>query len=227
MIESLGKVLQDRAHAARLLAMKIAKFKNSNAIVVGIGQEGASVGAMIAKELNLSFEIVLCRQVLHPANSDRVIGSVSEGVVMLRDDVQDIPKDSLVRQIAKLQMEIEKDKEFIYGTFTRPTFKYQTVIPVGDILSSSNNLLAGLKVIQSQSPLQVIVAVPVIDPHVASEVAAEVNDLVFIQMGVGLQNEKYLYKNHLPVDLSDIKKSVSSIKNHVLNLPAIPLESHS
>lgn len=204
--------MEDREHAARLLAIKIANYKNSNAIVVGIGAGGASVGSSLARELNLKFEVVLCKPVPHPANPNRTIGSVSDGLVLLDDNIRDIPQDFLVRQVSRLRMEIEQDYRVIYGSNTRPSFKYKTVIPVTDVLVTSNNLLAGLKVIQAQNPLKVIVVVPLAEAHVAAEIAGDVNDLVFLHMGSGELREKDIYSRCPPVDLLEIRKAITSIK---------------
>jgi predicted phosphoribosyltransferase len=224
MTKTTCKLLHDREHAARLLAIKVANYKNSNAIVVGVGPGGASVGSSLAKELNLGFEVVLCRQVKHPAHPDRTIGSVSDGMVVLDDDIQGIPQDFLIRQVANLRLEMERDYRLIYGNNTRPSFKYKTIIPVGDVLVTPNSLLAGLKVIQSQNPLRVIVAVPVVEPHVASEIAGEVNDLVFVHMGSGHMREQDFYDNYTPVDLMEIKKSITSVNAIAVNhIPALPL----
>lgn len=210
------KLLQDRAHAARLLASKVAYYKNSSAVVVGVGSEGAAVGSALAKELNLVFEVVLCRQVKHPAHPETTIGSISDSLVVLNQHSYDIPQDYVVRQIATLQREIENDYRLIYGSRLRPSFQYKTVIPVGDVLDTAHSLMAGLKVIKIQNPLQMIVAIPVVEPHAAAEIAGEVNDLVFVHMESGNLRDKDFYNSCPPVDLKEIKNSITSFKNKAL-----------
>ncbi len=210
------KLLQDRAHAAHLLASKVGHYKNTSAVVVGVGQEGATVGSSLAKELNLGFEVVLCRPLKDPAHPQKTIGSVSEGLVVLNEYSHTIPQDYVVRQVANLQRAIENDYRFIYGDQPRPSFKYKTVIPVGDVLSTPHCLMAGLKLIKNQNPLQVIVAIPVVEPHAAIEIAGEVNDLVFVHMEVGNLYEKNFYANCPPIDLLEIRNSITSLKNAAL-----------
>src|SRR6185295_9898008 len=103
------KLLQDRAHAAHLLATKVGHYKNTSAVVVGVGPEGATVGSSLAKELNLGFEVVLCKPLKDPAYPQKAIGSVSDGLVVLNECSHTIPQDYVMRQIANLQHEIEND----------------------------------------------------------------------------------------------------------------------
>lgn len=207
-----NKLLQDRAHAAHLLANKVGHYKNTNAVVVGVGPGGAVVGSCLAKELNLDFEVVLCQPLKDPANPQKTIGSVSDGLVVLNEECSHtIPQDYVMRQVANLQREIEKDHQLIYGGQPRPSFKYKTVIPVGDVLATSHSLMAGLKIIKNQNPLQVIVAIPVVEPHAAIEIAGEVNDLVFVHMETGILNERDFYDNCPPLNFEEIKNSITSL----------------
>lgn len=208
-----GKILQDSEYAAHLLAQKVMRYKNSNAIVVGVGPGGSSVGPSLAKELNLPFEVVLCREIKHPANDRKTIGSVSDEVVVMNDNTYDIPQDFLMRKVANLKLEIENDYKTIYGDQQKPSFRSKTVIPVTDVLTTPESLLAGIEVIKSHLPLKVIVAVPVVAPHAAAKVAGQVNDFIFLHMEPGYLDENDYGKRSSFIDLMRIKNSVSFHKN--------------
>ncbi len=207
-----GKILQDSEYAAHLLAQKVMCYKNSNTIVVGVGPSGSSVGQSLAKELNLPFEVVLCRDIKHPANERKIIGSVSDGAVVMCDDTDDIPQDFLMRHIINLKHEIEHDYKTIYGNRPKPSFRNMTVIPVADVLINPDGLLAGIEAIKSHIPLKVIVAVPVVARHAAAKVAGQVNDFVFLRMEPGNLDEKNYVGRNSYIDLMKIKNSVISYK---------------
>lgn len=175
--------LQDSEYAAHLLAQKVLHYKSSNTIVVGVGPHGASVGPSLAKELNLPFHIVLCREIKHPADETITIGSVSDGeVVMNMNEIShDIPQDFLMRQVINLKNQIEKDYKAIYGDEPKPSFRSKTVIPVVDVLHTPESLLAGIRAIKAHQPLQVVVAVPVVEPRAAARVADEVTDFYYLR----------------------------------------------
>lgn len=206
------KLLQDRAHAAHLLASKVVQYKNTRAVIAGVGAEGAAVGSALAKELNLDFEVVLCRPVKDPANPKKTIGSVSDDLVVLDEHCHSIPRDYVMWQVNRLQREMAREYQLIYGSLLRPSFKYKTVISVGDVLSTAHHLMAGLKTIKNQNPLHVIAAIPVVEPYAAAQIANEVNDIVFVQMEKGHLQETDFYSSCTPVDLLEIKNSITSLK---------------
>jgi predicted phosphoribosyltransferase len=116
MTTTNSTLLKDRLHAAKLLAAKVASFKDSNAIVVGVGLGGASLGISLAKELNLALQVILFQSIRHPAHPEKSIGSVSDGIVVLDDDFKDIPLDYVMGQVASLRVMIEQDYKQIYGS---------------------------------------------------------------------------------------------------------------
>jgi predicted phosphoribosyltransferase len=55
--------IQDREQAGYLLSKKLMLYKNSNALVVGLGHGGAVVGYHVAHALQLSFAVIPCRKI--------------------------------------------------------------------------------------------------------------------------------------------------------------------
>lgn len=210
MTTTNSTLLKDRLHAAKLLAAKVASFKDSNAIVVGVGLGGASLGISLAKELNLALQVIFFQSIRHPAHPDKTIGSVSDGIVVLDEDINDIPLDYVMGQVASLRVMMEQDYKQIYGSNTRPSFRYKTIIVVADGLTKSNSLIAGLRAIKSQSPLNVIVAIPVLEPEMATRIASEAKDVVFVHMARAVRQQE-IYENYPPVELMDIKHSMTSL----------------
>jgi putative phosphoribosyl transferase len=185
MVYADEKIVYDSDYAAHMLARKVMRYKNSNAVVVGVGPNGSSVGPSLAKELNLPFHVILCREIQHPADATRTIGSVSDTAVVMNlnmDTSHDIPQEFIARQVTNLKNQIEIEYKIMYGVRPKPSFRNKIVIPVADILTTPENLLAGIESVKSHIPLQVIVAVPVIDPLAAAKVAGEVTDLVFLHV---------------------------------------------
>lgn len=215
MVCADGKILEDNEYAVRLLAQKVMRYKSSNAVVVGVGPNGSSLGPPLAKELNLPFHVVLCKELKHPANPRKTIGAVSDTAVVmnLNTGSHDIPQDFLARQITNLKHQIEKEYKEIYSDQPKPSFKYMTVIPVVDALTTPENLLAGIKAIKAHMPLQVIVAVPVIAIQAAAKVAGEVTDLVFLNIEPNTRDKKSDSQNS-PIELWKIKSVIDSLKRY-------------
>jgi predicted phosphoribosyltransferase len=213
MVYADRKILQDSEYAAHLLARKVMRYKCSNAIVVGVGPNGSSVGPPLAKELNLPFHVVLCREIKHPADATKIIGFVSDSSVVmnLNTNSHDIPLDFLARQVTNLKSKIEKEYKAIYSDQPKPSFRNKVVIPVVDILTTPENLLAGIETLKTHTPLQVIVAVPVVAIQAAAKVAGEVTHLVFLHIESNAIDRKFDDQNS-PIELLKIKGAIDSLK---------------
>jgi putative phosphoribosyl transferase len=215
MVCTDGKIVEDNAYEVHLLAQKVLRYKTSNAIVVGVGPNGSALGPPLAKELNLPFHVVLCKEIKHPANARKTIGSVSDTAVVMNTNINtnshDIPQDFLARQVINLKNQIEKEYQVIYGDQPKPSFRNKVVIPVVDILTTPENLLAGIKTIKSHLPRQVIVAVPVVAIQAAAKVAGEVTDLVFLHVESNDIDKKFEGLNS-PIELWKIKSVIDSLK---------------
>jgi predicted phosphoribosyltransferase len=214
MVYTDEKILEDSEYAAQLLARKVMRYTSINAIVVGVGPHGSSVGPALAKELNLPFHVVLCMELKHPADATKTIGSVSDSAVVMdmNTNSHDIPQDFLARQVINLKNQIEKEYKAIYCDQPKPSFRNKVVIPVVDVLTSPEILLAGIKTVQSHKPLKVIVAVPVVAIKAAAKVAGEVTDLVFLQIASN-EIDKKSHKNS-PIELLKIQGAIGSLNRY-------------
>jgi putative phosphoribosyl transferase len=158
MVYSSEMIVHDNEYTAHLLAQKVMRYKCRNSVIVGVGHRPSSIGLSLAKELNLPFDVVLCREIKHPADARKTIGSVSDGVVVMNNTItHDIPQDYIYRQVVNLKNQIENDYKRIYSHQAKPSFRSKTVIPVADMLTAPESVLAGILTIKAQEPSQVIV----------------------------------------------------------------------
>lgn len=103
MISNNTMILQNREEGAHFLAKRLMKYRKGDAIVVGVGLGGTSMGFSLARELRLPFELVLCRQIEDPGDPKRTIGSVSDCEVLIHNESHDMPQDFLTHKVSKLQ----------------------------------------------------------------------------------------------------------------------------
>jgi len=185
-------IICNREEAGYLLSKKLSAFKRSNAVVVGIPHGGVCVAAVIAEELILPLEIMACRKIKNPANSDENIGSVSEDDVFLHDCSRTIPQEYLRHRILQLQRSILVEKGSYYGIRKPLSFRYRPVILVDDLLISSDSMIACLRSIRKQSPLKIVVAVALASAEAARSISAVADDIEFIKIEPLLMSpEKY------------------------------------
>jgi putative phosphoribosyl transferase len=181
-------ILKDRKQAAQFLGEKLTEYKNQNAIVVSVSRKSAATAYHLAEYLQLPFEIFPCKEIKHPGISSKTIGSVSADEVLLHDDINDIPKDFIYRQIQMIQHSIKAENKQHQNIKHWIDLKYKSVIVVTDILQNTDMVQACLRSIKKQNPLKVIVAAIAVAPEPARIVASEVDQITFLKMETHSKN---------------------------------------
>ena len=161
MLNHIRRVLQNRAHAGRLLAEKLSAYRNSDSVIVAVPHGGVPVGVEMAKALRLPLEISFSRRIKHPANSDLSIGAVSLDEVLLDETMQHIPQHYILNQIALLKRNLQHQFNAYYSERDHPDLKDKNVILVDDVLRDPGQLQASLQSLKKQQPARIIVAAPV------------------------------------------------------------------
>ena len=171
--------IHDRKQAALLLAQKMIRNKNSDAVIFGVPHGGAVIGYHLAKKLNLGFDVIPCRPIPHPADQRRTIGSVSVDQVVVHDEGYDIPRDYIYHQIMRSQNVLDAQQAFYQSA--RPAevaVRNKDVIVAGDIVKSADSLLAAIRALRKRKPGKVIVAAPVMTPEAMVRLSGEVDEIV-------------------------------------------------
>ena len=183
MILNQSFTIVDRRQAALLLAQKLGQYRSSNSVVVGIPSGGAVVGYNLAKRLGLSFDVIGCRPIAHPADQRRTICSVSLDHVVLHDEGYDIPRDYIYHQIIRAQNALNAQDSF-YASAGRAevTIGNKEVIVTGDIVRSADSLLAAIRTLRKRKANKIIVAAPMVTPEAMVRLSREVDEIVFLVM---------------------------------------------
>lgn len=170
--------IKDRKHAASLLAQLLREYHPENAVVTGIPPGGAALGFHIAKELNLPMKVISCKEIEHPRDSRKSIGSICESEKMISDYERGIPADYISNQIIRLQHNAKIENELYNQKII--SLRNKTVILVIDKLKNADALLASLRCIKKENPHKVIVAVAFADPEAARVIAEAADEFVFL-----------------------------------------------
>lgn len=195
----MDAILDNREHAGHVLSRKLAYYQSSSAVVVGIPHGGVVVAAALAEALSLPLEVMPCRKIRNPANSEENIGSVSEDEVFLHDCARSIPQDFLHHKIRQLQRCILQEKTSYYDSRQPLSFRHRPVILVDDLLTSADTMMACLRSIRKQRPLEIVIAVALAEVVAARDVSAEADDFKCIKIEQHLAPPDSYFKEFLPV----------------------------
>lgn len=217
----MSAVMQDREEAGYLLSKKLASFKNTNAIVVGIPHGGVCVASAIADSLSLPLEVMPCRKIKDPGDGSKNIGSVSQDDVFIHDCARTIPQDYISHQIILLRNAISHENRKYYGDDQPASLRYRTVILVDDLLASSDTMMACLRGIKKHIPLKIIVAVPVVSAEAARIVGAEADDMQFLKMEASLASPDEYFADFPKVDDQKVKELLEASRKSVEDISIV------
>ncbi len=209
-------LFKNREEAGEKLAEELKDYKNKKDIIVlGIPRGGVVVGAVLAKKLNLPFDLIIPRKLPIPGNPEMGFGAIlSDGTVLLNNLVVRsygiTPED--IKRISQQVLEEVRRREQEYQRKTsaswRKRIKDKIVILVDDGLATGFTMLAAIKAIKKVQPEKVIVAVPVSPQDSITRVKPEADELIcfYVQKGYGAFAVASFYQDFHDLDDEEIKK---------------------
>ena len=163
-------MFKDRIHAANLLAQKLKDLKDTNSVVVALPRGGVPIGAVIAKSLNLEFDIFFVKKIPSPYNKEVAIGAVSEnGFVYLNQEaiaMLNISKEYILQKQKEILENIKRKRE-LYNK-PRVDLKDKKVIIVDDGIATGASMILAIDAIKKEKAKDIVVAAPVAPLEVAN-----------------------------------------------------------
>jgi predicted phosphoribosyltransferase len=156
---------EDRADAARRLAVKLKGRSLHKPVVLGIPRGGVVTAAILARELGADLDVALSRKLRAPYQSELAIGSISEdGKVYLTNFAQVAPgvtPDYLTRECELQMSEIARRRQLFRAVKPIVSLRGRSVIVTDDGIATGATMIAALQSAKVQKPKELIVAAPV------------------------------------------------------------------
>ena len=183
-------IFKDRLHAGELLAEKLRRVvAKGNARVLAVPAGGVPVGYVLAKKLDIPFDVVIVRKIQIPWNTEAGFGAVTwDGKPILNDPLiaQLRLGSEVVKQcISRTRQMVHERNQRLRGSRPFPDVSSRTVILVDDGLASGFSMLAAAESIKSRRPGKVVVAVPTGSAHAIALLAPNVDEVVCLNVRSG------------------------------------------
>jgi len=198
-------MFKDRKEVALKLVDKLIDLKDSNAVVVALPRGGVPLGVILAKKLNLDFDIFFVKKIPSPYNSEVAIGAISEnGYVYLNKDainMLNISNDYIKNKELEILQKI-KEKRELYNK-KRVSLNQKTVILVDDGIATGASVILAIEALKKEGAKKVIVAAPVAPLDVAKKLEKItrceilIKDANFIAVGAYYQDFSQLSDNEV------------------------------
>jgi putative phosphoribosyl transferase len=177
------KIFADRHEAGFELAKLLEeRYKDKNALILGIPRGGIVIAFEVAKLLNAELSVVITKKLPHPIHEEFAIGATAEdGSVFLTSAAKTL-SDQTVRQIVKAQMkEIEsRIKRFRNGALL-PDMVGRTVVIVDDGIATGSTIVPAIKLCVARKASKVIVGAPVSGETYVKEINSLADAVVIVQ----------------------------------------------
>lgn len=176
-------MFSDRKDAALQLAKALEKYKDTDAVVLGIPRGGAETGYYVARHLHSAFSLLIARKLGHPHNPEYAVGAIAEdgSMYLNRDAVIELSQHTLQQMQAQQKEEILRRIQTLRKGQPLPALKGRTVILVDDGIATGATLFAAIKMCKNQGAAKIVVAAPVAGEEKERELLEKVDEVVILE----------------------------------------------
>jgi len=153
----------------------------ANPLVLAIPRGGVMLGEVLADALGAELDVVLARKLRMPGNPEFALGAIGEdGETFLNPGVQRSDQLNAYLEVETRHQlnQIERRRQLFRKGRTPASVAGRSVIVTDDGIATGSTMIAALRTLHSQQPLEVIVAVPVGAPDRLDQVRRECDELI-------------------------------------------------
>jgi predicted phosphoribosyltransferase len=176
----------DRIEGGRVLAAKLAEYKNRRDVVVlALPRGGVPVAFEVAKELNAPLDVFVVRKLGVPGHEELAFGAIASGgaTVFNQALVQalNLPESLIAKVIERERIELERREELYRANHPQLDINGKIAIIVDDGLATGATMRAAVVAVQTKNPKQIIVAAPVASHETCRQITRKSNVLCFCE----------------------------------------------
>jgi len=154
---------QNREDAGKQLAEKCSALKLDDVLVFGLPRGGAIIATEIAKRLNTSLDLVICRKIAHPHNPEYAIGALAEEKTIIKNEMESrlVSPDWLAVSISEAIWANKRRRKLYFNDKEISPVEGKTVLLVDDGIATGLTMMAAIKEMRTREAKKIIVAIPV------------------------------------------------------------------
>lgn len=176
---------RNREQAARLLAEKLARYKEVNPVVLGIPRGAVPMAKIIAEALAGELDVVLVHKLGAPWQPELAIGSVDEtGQVYLTPYARQLGiSQAYIKVETEEQLKTLRRRRALYTPERAPVNPLRrTVIVVDNGVATGATMIAALRAVRAKQPARLIAAMAVAPPATVEQIAREADEVVCLEV---------------------------------------------
>ncbi len=159
-------MFDDRNHAGRVLAEKVAELNLKNPYILAVPRGGLAVASPIAEKLQCKMAVLIAKKVGHPLNPEVAIGAIMPDGSLIHDNQYvsgiGVKQENFDRLVAEARKAFdERVKVYEAMIIKNHEVKDRDIIIVDDGIATGYTIMAAVKWVKKWNPASVSIAVPV------------------------------------------------------------------
>ena len=209
-------IFKDRCDAGKQLAKKLASYKNNkDTIIIGLPRGGVVVANQVAKELNLSLDIIVPRKIGFPGNPETAIGAITVDGQLIFDwkiiSKMAISQDYIDYEIEKEKKEAVRRLRTYRGSKPALDFKGKIVILIDDGIATGATARVAIKSARARGAEKIIVAIPVVSRGILNVIKKEADKVFYLDAPQWFAAVGVFYEKFGQVEDEEVIKLIASI----------------
>ena len=198
----------DRKAAGRLLARKLAQYRDQRPLVLALPRSGVPVAYEVARALGAPLDIVVAQRIWPPGRPELGIGAVAPQITLV--DRKTVAKLGITPRylrllVSELRLEMNtRLRLYRRGGRRRPRLAGRTVILVDDGLASGWTARAAIDSIRRARARRVVLAVPVASPAGLQLITQKVDACVCLHRPVRFRYVGDVYDDFPPTSDEEV-----------------------
>ncbi|GAB2765810.1 phosphoribosyltransferase family protein [Sinomonas soli] len=168
-------VFKDRSQAGRELARALTRYRQQDAVVLGLPRGGVPVAFEVAVALDAPLDVIVVRKLGVPFQPELAMGAVGEGGVRVLDDhvlaVSGVTERELALVEAREREVLRERTARIRAVRPQQDLRGRTAILVDDGIATGSTARAACRVARALGAARVVLAVPVGPADTVGEIA--------------------------------------------------------
>jgi predicted phosphoribosyltransferase len=160
-------MFRNREEAARRLADVLRSFPLHDPLILAIPNGGVVIGAILAKELGMELDVLLCRKLRSP-HKGQSLGAVSESGSTAFDRtagrIEEVTAETLVEERARQLAEIFRQRESFRQVRAPAFIAGRSVVVADEGMVTGTIMSAALGGFRRETVFELIAAIPVASP---------------------------------------------------------------
>lgn len=173
---------RDRRDAGRLLASRLERYRDRDAVVLALPRGGVPVGYEVARALGLPLDVFVVRKLGVPGREELAMGAIAgSGQVVANEDVVRALKlgPEVLRRVAEIELrELRRREQEYRGGRPPPRLAGRIALVVDDGLATGSSMRAAVLALRASQPARIVIAVPVAPEPTCRELAAHADEVV-------------------------------------------------